>query len=265
MQPRKRATKSTRASSEASPGDYSIYLPIDRIKISALPFRIGDYGEAGIFTEAECKKLAVHHGLELVRVVELSVLVGNALDAESYVSFVRISRSRVQERLAATAEGKRLRAKPLLDNIDVINQVFAALSLPYFVPLSEGQADTAPMAGAPEAIWGTVNRNLSLSKPHRPIPFDVASKVLVPDDYRTEADDRRRAVVEQCCYIALDIGWALSFTTDPSLQRCQRTGRLVNLIKDVVQLATDPSLIISGDTIVGDLDLVRHRISSRVR
>lgn len=260
MQRRRRPTKSTRASSNEAPDDYSIYLPIDRIKTTDLPFRISDYREEGIFTDDEQKALAEKHGLAADLTKELSLLVGNALDCNSYVSFVRISRSRVQRRLDAGLAGKRLITKPMLDDVGSINQVFAALALPHFVHAVGNPPEDIRMAGPPEEIWGTGGRNLAISGPLIPVKLDVARKVLVPDDYRTEADERRRAVVEQCCYVAMDGGWPLSFSTESSLVKRQRTGRLVDLITDVVRLATDPPNTISGETIVSDIELARLRM-----
>lgn len=225
-----------------------------------MPFRIADYREAGIFTDEEQGALAEKHGLSAEHVKELSLLVGNALDAANYAAFIRISRSRVQRRLEKAFNGGRLRAKPLLGDVGVINQVFAALSLPYFVPMPEDSSDAVHMAGPPEAIWGIGNRDLAISGPHIPVTLNVARMVLVPDNRRNEYDSRRRFVVQQCCYVALDAGWPLSFTTDATLAGDQRTGRLVELIKDVLQLVTDPPQRTSGETIVDDLEHARSSI-----
>ncbi|SDJ44657.1 hypothetical protein SAMN05421850_1332 [Lutimaribacter saemankumensis] len=226
-----------------------------------MPFRIADYREAGIFRDEEQRTLAEKHGLSAEHVNELSLLVGNALDVGSYVTFVRISRSRVQRDLERAFNRERLRADPLLDDIGVLNQVFAALSLPYFVPMPEDSSDAVHMAGPPEAIWGTGTRDLAISGPHIPVTLNVARKVLVPDNRRNEYDSRRRFVVQQCCYVALDAGWQLSFTTDARLTRDQRTGPLVELIKDVLRLVTDPPQLISGETIIGDIKIARTSIA----
>ncbi|MBY6199735.1 hypothetical protein KUV65_00020 [Maritalea mobilis] len=255
MRHRRRPTKSTRASSNETPDDYSIYLNIDRIKPTDLPFRIADYREEGIFTDDEQKVLSERHGLAAKHTKELSLLVGNALDCNSDVSFVRISRSRVQRRLERALKGERMRTKPLLDDIDAINRTFASLSLPYFVPTSHDRLGEHQIAEAPEGFSGDRPTGSRI-----PVSLKVARAVLVPDDYRTEADERRRAVVVQCCYVALDAGWPLSFTSDPSLNNTLRTGRLVDLIRDVVRLTTDPSNTISGDTIVSDIEIARLRM-----
>ena len=253
MKNHKIAPKSTRTSSSETPDDYSIYLPCDRLRTTDLPFRIADYREEGIFTDEEQSALAEKHGLSADHIKELSLLVGNTLDVENYVTFIRISRSRVQRNLETSFNRGRLRAKPLLDDIDIINQVFAALSLPHFVPMAGDPSEVVHMAGPPEAIWGTGNRDLAISEPRIPITLNVARKVLVPDNHNDEYDGRRRFIVQQCCYVALDAGWRLSFTTDTSLNGDKRTGPLVELIKDVLRLVTDPPQLISGETIVKDL------------
>jgi hypothetical protein len=255
MRHRRRPTKSTRGSSKETPDDYSIYLNIDRIKTTDLPFRIADYREEGIFTDDEQKVLAERHGLAAKHIKELSLLVGNALDCNSDVSFVRISRSRVQRRLDHALNGKRMRTKPLLDDIDSINRAFVSLSLPYFVPTSDDRPGGHHIAEAPEGFSGNRPTDSRI-----PVSLKLARAVLVPDDYRTEADERRRTVVVQCCYVALDAGWPLSFSTDPSLVKSQRTGRLVNLIRDVVRLTTDPQITLNGDTIVSDIEVARLRM-----
>lgn len=261
MRRRRRPTKSTRASSGVTADDYSIYPSIDWINPTDFPFRIADYREQGIFTDDQLEFLVQQHGLTDDLARELSVLVGNALDINSYVSFVRISRSRVQRRLASALNGKRVRTTPMLDDVGVINQLFAALSLPHFVPVDGDHPGKIRMAGPPHEIWGAGGRSLVIAGPRLPISLEIAQLVLVPDDRRTEADERRRLVVEQCCHIAKDAGWSLSFTTDPTLPKNQRTGRLVELIKDVIRLATDPPMDLSGDTIVSDIELARLRMS----
>ena len=254
-------TENKRASSRETTDDYSIYLPSDWVRKTDMPFRIFDYREEGIFTDEEQGVLAEKHGLSAQHVKELSLLVGNALDVGNYATFIRISRSEVKRNLEKAFNGERLRADPLLDDIGVINQVFAALSLPYFVPMPEDSSDAVHMAGPPEAIWGTGTRDMAISGPHIPVTLNVAHKVLVPDNRNEEYDSRRRFVVQQCCYVALDAGWPLSFTTDASLTRDQRTGRLVELIKDVLRLVTAPPQLISGETIIGDIKIARSSIA----
>lgn len=262
MQTRKKPTRSTRASSREASGDYSIYLPRDRVKAHALPFRIADYDEKGIFSEDVQKAIVQRHGLDAGHVAELSILVGNALDVESYVSFVRISRSRVERRIETARRGGRLRTQPMYgeDDIGLINQAFAALTLPFFVPVEGEPPEQIHMAGSPEAIWGAGDRDLGISGARIPIKLDLALKVLVPDDHRAEADDRRRAVVEQCCHIAREAGWAPSYTTRVDRETVTRTGRLFDFIQDVVWRVTEPQNILSGHTLLADLDVVLKRI-----
>lgn len=264
MRTRKKPTRSTRASSQDTPNDYSIYLPRDGIRTTNLPFRIADYEEKGIFSKNERRRLAERHRLDAQHVMELSSLVGNALDVDSYVSLVRISRSRVERNIEIARLGGRLRANPMFGEHEIgqINQTFAALSLPYYVPVEGEAPENIHMAGPPEAIWGTGDRDLQIAEPHMPIKVDLALKVLVPDDYRTETDDRRRAVVEQCCRIARDAGWPLTFTTSVNREKDTRTGRLFDLIQDVVRLVTEPQLTVSGHTLIGDLEIARRRIDA---
>jgi len=94
---------------------------------------------------------------------------------------------------------------------------------------------------------------------------DTGAEVLVePQDKRRVLDARRLTVIESCCYIWLDAGRRLTFTTrgdKPS--RDQRDGPLVNLIQTVIEMVTTPPCRMSGETLRRDIERVRRRFRRR--
>ena len=92
-----------------------------------------------------------------------------------------------------------------------------------------------------------------------------AGPILVrPRDKRETRDERRLKVVESCCYIWLDAGRKLTFTSYFYKTRDQkRTGPLLELIKAVVKLVTVNATTISGETLRRDIELVRRRFEHR--
>ncbi|WP_026758873.1 hypothetical protein [Sediminimonas qiaohouensis] len=95
---------------------------------------------------------------------------------------------------------------------------------------------------------------------------DNGNEVVVrPLDKRKVADDRRLSVVESCCYIWLDAGRKLTFTTraDKLKPEQQREGELIRFIQTAVSMVTTPTCEVSGETLRRDIELTRRRFRRR--
>jgi len=85
-----------------------------------------------------------------------------------------------------------------------------------------------------------------------------------PRDKRSVSDDRRISLIESCCYIWLDAGRKLTFTTRPDKPSSeQREGELIRFIQTVVGMVTKPMSQIPGETLRSDIELVRRRFRRR--
>lgn len=94
---------------------------------------------------------------------------------------------------------------------------------------------------------------------------DGGTEVQVePHDKRKVQDVRRVAVIESCCYIWLDAGRRLTFTTcSERLNPDQRSGPLITFIQTVIGMVTAPSCKISGETLRRDIEKVKYRFRMR--
>jgi hypothetical protein len=109
------------------------------------------------------------------------------------------------------------------------------------------------------------------------LPIEAARHILVADNLGALSDARRLLVVEQVCYIATDAGWSLTYTSrdeggrwsDPANRdvgkSTVRTGRLVELLQDVMHTVTGNAQSYSGHTAKSDIELVRARIARRLK
>jgi len=248
----KKHRRSTVPSSHDASDDFSIYPHRDHVRSDELAFRLGNYGDAGVFTEEEISNLSCTHDLSFEHVRELSRLLGCALDKDTHANLVKISRSVVLRRLGST----RIRDSGSVVLIDAneANSLFRSLGLSVRVA-DELTTETA-------TAKSTAGQAGSEGSPAL-IGLETASRVLRPDDKRRERDSRRLLVVESCCYIALDAGWNITYTTDSTLEKDQRGGRLIALIKDVVSQVTGSNLNVSGHTLKSDIELVRRRFENR--
>lgn len=297
--------------------DHSVFLSMHGVKTQDYPFKLTDYAECGIFSSQEKNDLAERHGLAKELVDELSVLVGNALDDDSEVPRVRISRSKVIKRIQSWANGGRLRTRPILMSLGEINAVFDALALPFFVSASDELAESlgdSPQAyanGDAGQILRSVNSSpgtnqftdgkLQISSEYEDkraaqvsiselksqpnfatgeriaLPLEAARNILVADNLGSLSDARRLLIVEQVCYIATDAGWSLTYTSRDEEGRWSdqanrsvgkstvRTGRLIKLLQDVMQIVMGNAQSYSGHTAKSDIELVRARIARRLK
>jgi hypothetical protein len=109
------------------------------------------------------------------------------------------------------------------------------------------------------------------------LPLEAARNILVADNLGYLSDARRLLVVEQVCYIATDAGWSLTYTSRdegggwsdlsnrPVGKSTVRTGRLIELLQDVMQIVTGNTQNYSGHTAKSDIELVRARIARRLK
>jgi hypothetical protein len=242
----------TESGSKHTPDDYSIYPHRDHIKVDAMPFKLADYGDEGALTEDQIQTISARHRLSIEQARELSRLVGYSLDVETTISLVSITRATVESRLRDRKLGRRNRDKQL--DASEANALFESFGLKVVV-----ESDAEPTTSNSEQP--KASKPLNVDAEH--VSLDEARRILQPDDRRKERDNRRLFVVESCCYIALDAGWSLTYTTDSSLTTNQRGGRLISLMKDVIAMVTVNSQRASVHTLKSDIELVRRRFHMR--
>lgn len=234
------------------PDDYSIYPHRDHVTQEAIPFILGDYGDDGVFSEQQISELADRHNLSEAQLRELSQLVGFSLDIDTHANLIRITRSKVQRRLNSSRLPK-IRSDTSLDAKEA-NALFKSLGLA--VSVVEDFDDSERHEASETAATEPPSKVTFIS-------LDKARRVLQPDDRRKERDSRRLLVVESCCYVALDAGWPITYTTDSSVEKNQRGGRLIALIKDVIAMVSHNQRVASVHTLKADIEMVRSRLEMR--
>ena len=245
----------TRTEDQPAPAadeDFAIYPHRDHVTTDAIPFNLDDYGDRGAFSEEQIQALSGRHSLSMEHVRELSRLVGYSLDVGSQVSLVTISRATAARRLSDRKLAKRNRDLKL--NATEANALLDSFGFKVIV--------------ADETNTSRANSDHSNGPEMRAddvafVSLDEARRILQPDDRRTERDNRRLIVVESCCYVALDVGWPLTYTTDFKAEKNQRGGRLIDLIKDVIAMVSNNARIASVHTLKNDIELVRRRFEMR--
>lgn len=240
-------------SSPLPDGEYSIHPHRDHVTLDATPFILGDYGDDGAFTEQQISVLSECHDLSKAQLQELSLLVGYSLDSDSHANLISITRSKVRRRLNSSSRVSKHQSDDSLDTKEA-NALFESLGLAVFVAEDSSNITHNDSSGS------------TAIDPSGTVPFislDKARRVLQPDDRRKERDSRRLLVVESCCYVTLDAGWPITYTTDSSALKNQRGGRLISLIKDVVAMVSHNERIASVHTLKADIELVRSRLELR--
>ena len=232
--------------------NYSIYPIRDRIRPDSLNFILDNYGDHGVFNEDQIKKLSRNHGLSVEQVQELSRLLGYCLDIDTEISFVAVSRSTVYHRLQNRHLGKRNRDRQL--TASEANALFSSFGINAIV-------DEKPEPSVPNSK--PVEKRKKGADGRTILTLRQAQRLLQPDDRSNERDRRRLLVVESCCYVGLDAGWGLTFTTDSSRLKNQRCGRIINLIEEVIPMVTHNAQKVSGHTLKDDLELVKRRFERR--
>lgn len=232
--------------------DFAIYPHRDQATTVSMPFKLDDYGGRGALSEEQIQALSKRHALSVTQVCELSRLVGYALDIKSQVSLVTVSRTTAASRLNDRSLGKRNRDQQL-DTAEA-NALFDGFGLD--VRVAEEINVSRSNSGDPirsEMHDGDVSF----------VSLDDAQRILQPDDRTKERDSRRILVVEACCYVAQDAGWPVTYTSDSTVLKDQRCGRLIKLIKDVIAMVTRKANTASGHTLKADIERVSGRFKKR--
>lgn len=232
--------------------DYAIYPHRDHVTADAMPFKLADYGDEGALTEEHIQTISARHSLTMDQARELSRLVGYSLDVDTRISHVTISRATVESRLHDRKLAKRNRDEQL--GAPEANALFESFGLKVVV-----ESDAKPTTSDSEQP----NASKSQREDVESVSLDEARRILQPNDRRKERDNRRLLVVESCCYIALDAGWSVTYTTDSTAKKNQRGGRLIDLIKEVIALVSHNAQIASVHTIKSDIELVQRRFTLR--
>ncbi len=234
------------------PDDYAIYPHRDHMTADAIPFKLADYGDEGAFTEDEIQTISARHSLSMDQARELSRLVGYSLDLDTRISLVTINRATVESRLQDPKLADRNRDRQL--DASEANALFEGFGLKVVV-INDAEPKTSDSAQTkvPEPQTDNMTK----------VSLDEAQRILQPNDRRKERDNRRLFIVESCCNVALDAGWPLTYTTDSTVEKNQRGGRLIELIKDVIAMVSQNAQIASGHTLKSDIELVKRRFELR--
>lgn len=232
--------------------DFGIFPHRDHVKSGFIPFNLADYGEKGALTEEQIQSLCDRHGLSLSQIGELSRLIGYALDIDSQVSLVTITRAMAESRLDDRSLAKRQRDMQL--TVPEANALFDSFGLKVRV------MDEAVPSGAGS---NHLSEQVKQLDDMATVSLDEARRILQPNDRTKERDQRRLLVVESCCYIAMDAGWSMTYTTDFKAEMNQRGGRLIDLIKDVIAMVSHNARTASVHTLKSDIELVKRRLSLR--
>lgn len=252
MTERNKKVDQTESGLEHLPDDYAIYPHRDHVTADAMPFKLADYGDDGALTEEQIQTICARHGLSKGQAHELSRLVGYSLDVDTKISHVTVSRATVESRLHDRRLAKRNRDRQL--DVGQANALFESFGLKVVVA-----ADVEPTKPDSDQKKAPETRTDGILE----VSLDEAQRILQPDDRRKERDNRRLFIVESCCYVALDAGWSLTYTTDSTVEKNQRGGRLINLIRDVIGMVSQNSRIASVHTLKSDIELVRRRFQIR--
>ena len=252
MTERNEKVDQTESGSEHLPADYAIYPHRDHVKADAMPFKLADYGDEGALTKDQIQTISARHCLSMDQAHELSRLVGYSLDVDTKISHVTISRATVESRLHDRKLAKRNRDEQL--GAPEANALFDSFGLKVVVA-----EEAEPTMSDSEQTKVPVTLNEGILE----VSLDEARRILQPDDRRKVRDNRRLFIVESCCYVAIDAGWSLTYTTDSTVEKNQRGGRLINLIQDVIGMVSQNSRIASVHTLKSDIELVRRRFHMR--
>ncbi len=223
--------------------DYTIYPTSDGYK-STLPWIIKDYEEKGAFSSEQKQGLSEKFNMDPKLTDLLSVYVGNCLDIETSVGFysltksTAIKRGRAKARVALRhlkAERSDDKVRPMLDDISGI-----------FSDSPEGKDAASLIADETADLKSTLETLMKT-------PGAIASKL--PDDKRAGRDSRRILIVEHCCYVWVDSGRKITYTTlQDSRTGDRRVGHFFDLVNSVVEMVTHPSQKIRGETLRADVD-----------
>ncbi len=231
--------------------DFAIFLHFEAIG-SDPRWKIGNYDEKGILSPNEKTILAEQFDLPRNLVDELSIYIGNCLDRESEVNLTRVTRSKALLRGAKSLEQMAKLARRMSRDRADCEAIGHSLSA-HFAETKEAGLLLDEIRGDLAQVTYVLN-NLE-RKLEQLIGAPGGAAELVPDDKRKSVDMRRQHVVRSCCYIWVDAGNKVSYTTkshDPD--EPQRSGPLVAFIQTVIGFVTSPTTEVSVETIRRDID-----------
>lgn len=233
------------------PGDYSIWLSMDGIRLSA-PWRLRSYGDDGALSESDLSELAERFDLPTSLLETLSRQLGYCLDTDSEVNLVEVKRSKAIER----ANQELARALKLLEEIEVAAMEMATLLEPLSSKFTQNKKDSALLLAAKtkaKKVCASITATGDDIKLIMETPG--AAAVMSPRNKVRVWDKRRQHVVETCCYAWQDAGRPVTLTTKPDeAGGKKRGGVLYDFIQAVVVKLTDPVKELPGETIRKDLD-----------
>lgn len=253
----------SRRSSEAKKcevEDYSIYPHMDGLRCSTA-WKLGSYGDEGVLNVTRIAHLHETFGLPKAVLRDLSRQLGYCLDNEDDVAInlTEVRRSQAIERgqkilkkQLRLAKRGSLTLEEIRANMAPLSSCFASspyekAMLPAFRRKLGKEIEITP--GIVAALKSMIQR-----------PGSAAD--MSPSDKRKSQDKRRQYVVETCCYAWAEAGSEVTYTTySDGRPDGQRHGPLIEFIQTVVEMITDPSQKLSGETIRKDIDGFREALA----
>ena len=234
--------------------DQTVYLHFDSYR-AGLSWPVADYEEKGFFTVAQKDEIASRFELSPELVSNLSLYVGNTLDRDSLMNLTRVSRIKAVD--AAKKELRRAvrhagedapRREKLVEALLACDALFA-----------KTRADAAVL-GKAQALARNPECSLTdlLEVTDAVLACPASAAILAPTDRRKILDGRRDHIVRSCCYVWMDAGRPLTYTTrSDKLSKEQREGPLFDLIRTVMGMILPKGKRPSDETIRKDIDRFR--------
>lgn len=265
MAPGKTPTHSKSNSSAASQSpsfeasdDYSIWLHFDGINTSA-PWRLGSYGDDGAISDSDLLELADRFDLSIDLLQTLSRQLGYSLDVDSEVNLVRIKRSKAIER----ADKELSRAAKLAADIQIAAGKLSKLLAPLDDQFARSKDDSAVLLAAKAQaaeLRNTVTAAIAAITTVQRTPG--AAAVMAPFNKTHVWDKRRQNVIETCCYVWLEAGRAVTYSSQERTKKgTERGGPFIDFLQAVAIKLTDPPRELSQETIRKDIDRFKKRLA----
>lgn len=235
--------------------DQPIYLHQEGFP-RAQPWRLGDYGDAGILTEEEIARLVTKHGLPEPLTRELSIALGNCLSnhEDVAINLAKVTPSKTIERGIAEIESIYASYRDLGYRLSQFEERLSRLS-----PAREQDAKTSALLPALQSGMSELKKIFEDRRLEDAFEEVLRTRGAVadlsPDDKRRQGDVRRMLVVESCCYAWLEAGEKIGVSTGTvGPDTGKRTGRLIELIQDVGLMIGNPKKRLSGETLKADIE-----------
>jgi len=254
--PRKSPLTSQGARSDG-PSDQIVYLHFDSYR-GGMSWPVADYEEKGFFTAAQNDDLASRFDLSPELVSNLSLYVGNTLDTDSVMNLTSVSRNKA---VKAAYEGLRRANRHARQDARCRGKL-AEMLLACDALFAETRADAALLHEA-QSLARIPECGLTdlLEAADAVLACPGSAAILTPADSRTIYDGRREHIVRSCCYVWMDAGRRLTYTTRADkLSEKQRGGPLFDLIRTVMGMLLPTGKRPSDETIRKDIDRFRDLI-----